>query len=58
MVTRQVLTADEGMVLTNGTIYGKVIYLAENASASEFYEITEDAYAQIEAAQNTQLEEV
>ena len=57
MVTRQVLTADEGKVLTDGKIYGKVIYLAQGADASLFYEITEEVYAQIEATQDTQMEE-
>lgn len=44
MVTRQVLTADEGMVLTDGKIYGRVIYLAQGADASVFYEIPESQY--------------
>ena len=41
---RIVLTAKDGMVLTNGEIYGKEIYLAEGVSANSFYEITEDEY--------------
>lgn len=58
MVARQVLTADEGMVLTDGKIYGKVIYLAQGADASAFYEITDAAYAEILAEQERQIEEV
>lgn len=41
---RIVLTADEGMVLTNGTDYGKEIWLAEGADPSVYYQITEAEY--------------
>ncbi len=47
MRTKTILYADEGMILTNGEIYGKVIYLAEGASENNFYEITEDEYKKI-----------
>lgn len=43
------LTADEGKVLTNGTVYGKVIHLGVNDSESNWYEITEEEYAKISA---------
>lgn len=46
MKIRNVIYADEGKWLTNGEIYGKQIYLAENVEPSTFYEITEDEYAQ------------
>ena len=41
---RKVLTAREGMVLTDGLIYGKKIYLAEGGDEASFYEISEDEY--------------
>lgn len=41
---RTVITATEGHVLTDGTVFGKVIHLAEGADASRFYEITEEEY--------------
>lgn len=47
MKTRQILYADEGMVLTDGVTYGTVIYLAEGANASDFYEITNEEYEKI-----------
>lgn len=39
--------ADEGMILTNGEIYGKVILLAEGMNEADFYEITEEEYKKI-----------
>lgn len=44
MKTRQILYAEDGMVLTDGVIYGTVIYLAEGKNASDFCEITKDEY--------------
>ena len=46
-----ILTADEGMYLTNGETYGKTVILPESASADDWYEITEAEY------QATQSEE-
>jgi hypothetical protein len=43
-VTRTVLVADEGMILTDGKNYGRTVYLSVGASASEWYEITEEEY--------------
>lgn len=44
MNERAILTADEGMVLTDGTSYGRVIYLAEGADPAAYYQITEGEY--------------
>lgn len=49
-ITQTILTADEGMYLTNGETYGKTIVLPENANVSAWYEITE------EEAKNIQTE--
>lgn len=46
-ITTTKLIASEGMILTDGTIYGKVIYLAEGQDKSSFYEITKDEYERI-----------
>lgn len=44
---RIVLSADEGMVLTDGKSYGSTALLAEGRSADEFWEITEEEYNEI-----------
>ena len=44
---RTILTASDGTVLTDGEIYGKILYLAEGADADLYYEITEEEYEKI-----------
>ncbi|MBQ4091539.1 MAG: hypothetical protein IJC64_04415 [Clostridia bacterium] len=46
-MSRKILTASEGKMLTDGEIYGKVIYLAECVDGASFYEITDREYKQI-----------
>lgn len=41
---RKTLTASDGMVLTDGKNYGKIIYLADGADESAWREIPEDEY--------------
>lgn len=48
MKTRKVLYADENMMLTNGEVYGSVIYLAENDEGKDFYEISQAEYDEIQ----------
>lgn len=47
MKVRKMITAEEGHVLTNGEIYGKVIFLAVGQKEKDFYEITEEEYRKI-----------
>lgn len=44
-----VLKADDGKILTDGSVYGKTIYLAANRTADEFYEIAEEKYEEFRA---------
>ena len=47
MKKRIFLYADDGMVLTNGSIYTKNIQLAVGEMGDDFYEITDDEYKKI-----------
>ena len=40
------ILADEGMWLTNGDTVGKVVHLGTNDSAENWYEITDEQYAE------------
>ena len=50
---RDYIEAKDGMVLTNGEIYGTKIYLADEIDPNSFYEITKEEY---EAITNTDPE--
>ena len=52
------LTANDGMVLTNGEAYGKEIYLGKNDSAENWREITEDEYNEILKAEELESEKI
>ena len=41
------LTADKGMVLTNGEAYGKEVCLGVNSRIEDWVEITEERYQEI-----------
>ena len=41
------LTSADGMVLTNGEVYGKEIYLGKNDKPENWYEITDAEYQEI-----------
>ena len=53
---RKVLKASEGMILTNGEIYGSEIYLAEGIDANSFYEIPESEIESEEATNKDYME--
>ena len=52
----KVLTASEGMVLTNGEAFGKSITLGRNDSAENWHEITEEEYEQLTKIQKEYLD--
>ncbi len=52
IVEQIVLTADEGMTLTNGEAFGKVVYLAHNTSPDNWREITDSEAEALQAVNN------
>lgn len=57
-ITTTVLKADEGKILTDGSVYGKIIYLAKDRNAEEFHEITEAEYEEIQSKLEAEMDEV
>lgn len=55
MKIRTVLCAEDGMVLTNGTDYGTVIWLAEGVSPDNYRSITRAEYEAAMADRETPL---
>ena len=47
MKQRVTLYAEDGMVLTDGEHYGRIVHLAVDADASAWHEITEEEYQEI-----------
>ena len=46
-ITRIILTASEGHILTDGENYGRIVYLASGDDGEKWYEITEEEYQRI-----------
>ena len=55
-ITTTVLTASDGYILTDGEIYGRVIYLAKDRKPDEFTEITDSEYQELLKAQEENIE--
>lgn len=51
------LIASEGMILTNGEVYGREIYLGCNDSAENWHEITSEEYENILAEKEAEINE-
>ena len=43
-ISRSMLTASKGMILTDGKSFGRVVYLADGCDGSNWYEISEKEY--------------
>lgn len=56
MKQRTVLYADDGMILTDGTSYGRVIFLADDKTEADFSEITESEYQKVMEEKNKEEE--
>ena len=50
------IIAKEGMILTNGEVYGKSISLGVNDSIENWWEITEEEYEKIMATKESENE--
>ena len=51
IINEKTIEADEGMVLTNDTSFGVIVYLGNNDSIDNWHEITEE---EAEALQNAE----
>jgi len=47
MKSRITLYADDGMILTNGEHFGKIVHLEVGADASAWHEITREEYEEL-----------
>lgn len=57
MKQRITLYAEDGMVLTDGEHYGKIVHLAVDADDKKWYEITQKEYDKILEQMNEGVEE-
>lgn len=48
IVEQRVLTADEGMTLTNGETFGKTVVLPSSVDVSVWHEITDEEAARLQ----------
>ena len=53
MKTRTTLYAEDGMMLTDGEHFGKIVHLEIGADASKWHEITKEEYERILAEQES-----
>ena len=52
---RKILRASEGMMLTNGDVYGTEIYLGENTDENSFKEIPFEEYKKLTMAEMPEI---
>ena len=57
IIARTKLIADEGMILTDGENYGKIIYLASDANGDKWYEIPQSEYDAMMAERENLVDE-
>lgn len=50
-MSRILIKASEGKILTDGEVYGREIFLAEGVDPSTFHEITEEEYEKLTAVE-------
>ena len=57
-LTVNVIKSEKGKILTDGNIYGRMIYLAKNRSPDEFHEITEEEYEEIQKQNEAEADNI
>ena len=57
-LTVNVIKAEKGKILTDGNIYGRMIYLAKNRIPEEFHEITEAEYEEIQKQNEAEADNI
>jgi hypothetical protein len=50
IIDKTTIEADEGMILTNGTAFGVIVYLGNNDSIDNWHEITEEEAERLQNA--------
>jgi hypothetical protein len=50
IIDKTTIEADEGMVLTDGTAFGVIVYLGNNDSVENWHEITEEEAERLQNA--------
>ena len=57
MKIQKVIHAEDGMILTNGEVYGKIVFLADGSDENSFHEITDAEYEEIRKREEARAEE-
>ena len=55
---RNIITADEGKVPTDGTTYGTQIYLAEGVNPYIYYEVPKEEYLKAQEEERAKAEQM
>ena len=55
MKQRVILYADDGMVLTDGKHYGKILYLSDSSTPEDFFEGTQEEYDKVLKDKNKKI---
>jgi hypothetical protein len=51
IINEKTIEADEGMILTDGTAFGVIVYLGNNDSIDNWHEITEEEAKRLQNAE-------
>ena len=57
IIDKTTIEADEGMVLTNGTAFGSIVYLGKYDSIDNWHEITEEEAERLQSEETPETDE-